>query len=218
MTNICVHPKNAIFLLSGNGVWHERMAGIATCLGVKTGIQTIGVAKSIYCCGGWTPNAVENVVSSSLCGAVQFAQSEQLPKQSKRGVDILCANGIVRPEDCADFNTRSNISDDKSLVATLSRYCIGLGVPMEATVETGNAQMCALVGHGGRFKPFVASKNAIFISPGHRISLEDAVSISAFLSLTRIPEPVRQADLLGRSLLREKQNEKAKVQQRYCSN
>ena len=159
------------------------MAGIASCLGVKTGIRTIGVAKSIYCCGGWTPRLVETVVSSALCEAVQFAQSEQLPKQSKRGVDILCANRIVRPEDC-----------------------IGLGVSMEASVEAGNIQMCALVGHGGRFKPFQASKNAIFISPGHRVSLEDAVCITAFLSLTRIPEPVRQADLLGRSLLREKLN------------
>ena len=75
---------------------------------------------------------------------------------------------------------------------------------MEASVEAGNIQMCALVGHGGRLKPCKASKNAMFISSGHRVYLQDAVSITALLSLARIPEPVRQADLLGRSLLREK--------------
>ena len=88
------------------------MAGIASCLGVTTGIRTIGVARSIYCCGGWTSRAVEAVISSALCEAVQFAQSEQLPKQSKRGLDILCANRLVRPENCTDVSANSNMSDD----------------------------------------------------------------------------------------------------------
>jgi Endonuclease V len=41
------------------------------------------------------------------------------------------------------------------------------------------------------------------VSVGHQINLQDAVAISASLSLARIPEPVRQADLIGRQLLRQ---------------
>jgi hypothetical protein len=68
---------------------------------------------------------------------------------------------------------------------------------------------CALVGQGGRIrggkgnrKPYTkGSKIAIFVSVGHQISLHAAVQICAWLSLARIPEPVRQADFIGRSLL-----------------
>ena len=182
------------------------MAGIASCLGVKTGIPTIGVAKSIYCCGGWTPDTVQHVVSLSLYEAVKFA-TDRLPKRSERGFVILRRNAF-RPEYCSSVDAEADELDKRSLVEQLSLYCCGLGVPMEATVEAGSIQMCALVVHGGRFKPFQPTKNAIFISAGHRVSLQEAVSIAAFLSLARIPEPIRQADLRGRRLLREQRIEK----------
>jgi len=196
-------------LCDGNGVWHERMAGIATCLGVKTGIPTLGVGKSVYCCGGWTPKTVEQIISTSLATAVEFQQKSQLAKRANDDVKILCDLRVVRPADFLEAGTENKKYDDRTLTDKLSKYCSGLAVPLGATVENGTVRMCALVAHAGRMKPFQASKNAIFISPGHRISLQDAVSIAAYLSLARIPEPVRKADLLGRDLLRQKQKEKS---------
>ena len=183
------------------------MAGIASCLGVKTGIRTIGVAIiSIYCCGGWTSRAVSKL--SYLRPSVKlFNLRNQSSCQNNPNEDsILCVQTALFDPKIAPTSVpiQINMSDDNSLVAELSRFYIGLGVPMEASVEAGNIQMCGLVGHEGRLKPCKASKNAIFISPRHRVYLQDAVSITALLSLARIPEPVRQADLLGRSFLREK--------------
>ncbi|KAK3269448.1 hypothetical protein CYMTET_22109 [Cymbomonas tetramitiformis] len=43
----------------------------------------------------------------------------------------------------------------------------------------------------------------VFISVGHRVSLETAVELTKRVSRTRIPEPVRAADLQSRELLRE---------------
>lgn len=44
--------------------------------------------------------------------------------------------------------------------------------------------------------------NPVYVSVGHKISLETAVRLVLACSLKRIPEPVRQADLLSRKYLR----------------
>ena len=48
------------------------------------------------------------------------------------------------------------------------------------------------------------SSKPIFVSVGNDMSLQEAVRVCASLSLARIPEPVRQADLMGRNLLRKR--------------
>ncbi|KJE98069.1 endonuclease V family protein, variant 2 [Capsaspora owczarzaki ATCC 30864] len=47
------------------------------------------------------------------------------------------------------------------------------------------------------------STNPVFISVGHRISLDHAIRITKTSCLHRIPEPVRQADLRSRQYLRD---------------
>lgn len=42
----------------------------------------------------------------------------------------------------------------------------------------------------------------IFVSSGHRISLETSVRLTVACSRTKIPEPVRRADLEGREEVR----------------
>eukprot|EP00977_Amphora_coffeiformis_P007722 scaffold1690_cov182-Amphora_coffeaeformis.AAC.79 len=89
---------------------------------------------------------------------------------------------------------------------------IVLGVPNAGSRITVGY---ALVGHGDghvpkqprqrsrrRLRRGGGTKNPIFVSVGHGVSLRRAVEVTAALSLTRIPEPIRQADLRGRNLMR----------------
>jgi deoxyinosine 3'endonuclease (endonuclease V) len=57
--------------------------------------------------------------------------------------------------------------------------------------------------HGAIFK-VGDNKNPVFISQGHRISLETTVKLVRATSLFKNPEPVRQADLLSRKFIRDK--------------
>ena len=121
----------------------------------------------------------------------------------------------------------------KNILRDLAPYCNGMGVYLKGCSEIDGQQQqsedgnhhhyhhstasrfpvlaCALVGHGGQIaassksEPVPGTKNPIYVSVGHKISLQQAVQISASLSMARIPEPVRQADLLGRSLLRKRE-------------
>ena len=47
------------------------------------------------------------------------------------------------------------------------------------------------------------SVKPVFISVGHRVSLETAVALTRLVSKSRIPEPIRAADLRSRDQLRE---------------
>jgi hypothetical protein len=48
------------------------------------------------------------------------------------------------------------------------------------------------------FTGTVDVSNAIYVSVGHRISLETAVALTRACCTYRVPEPVRQADLRSR--------------------
>jgi len=50
--------------------------------------------------------------------------------------------------------------------------------------------------------PYKPAKNAVYVSIGHRISLESAVLITLSLMKFRVVEPIRQADLIGREYIR----------------
>jgi len=55
---------------------------------------------------------------------------------------------------------------------------------------------------GVLFRSTDNSTKAIYVSVGHKISLDTAVKIVKHCCLYRIPEPVRQADLLSREFIR----------------
>jgi len=56
--------------------------------------------------------------------------------------------------------------------------------------------------HGVALRCGQKGKNAIFVSIGHRISLEKAIQIVLLTSLYKLPEPIRFADLGTREFMR----------------
>jgi deoxyinosine 3'endonuclease (endonuclease V) len=238
----------AAILVDGNGILHPRRAGLACFLGVRTGIPTIGVGKTLFCEGGLSKDVVWQTMHESLEAAVAHVQSMDRKFQEDSGIVLVDRKGSTVVAETGPNNTEPapTILDDErtrtengtidrgTLLRQIGPFCRGVAIPLivadddqrgggQATSRaTATTLACALVGHGGRKggtgSPLkahhstvtVGSKNPIFVSVGHEISLYAAVQICASLSLARIPEPVRQADLIGRALLRLLEDEKRK--------
>jgi deoxyinosine 3'endonuclease (endonuclease V) len=126
---------------------------------------------------------------------------------------------------CAGAADSENALSKRTIMLKhVAPFCSGIAIPLAG--QGGDDNMlpqrfpilgCALVGHGGQIavtsgrnsrRAFAGSSKPIFVSVGHRLSLSKAVQIAASLSLARIPEPVRQADLHGRELLRQRRRAK----------
>jgi deoxyinosine 3'endonuclease (endonuclease V) len=206
--------KPAAILVDGNGILHPRRAGLACFLGVRTGIPTVGVGKTLFCEGGLTKEGVWRTMNESLQAAVTHVQSVD----SKQDCDVILVDAEPAPTLVHEGKTThatTIVTDRGTLVQQLGAFCQGVAVPLVAddNQRGGRATLAfALVGHGGRIrirggkgnpKVTVGSKNPIFVSVGHQISIQAAVQICASLSLHRVPEPIRQADLIGRDLLRQ---------------
>ncbi|XP_010430782.2 PREDICTED: endonuclease V-like [Camelina sativa] len=79
--------------------------------------------------------------------------------------------------------------------------------------ENEYEQVITLVGNSGftwgvvRFRPTLSSLKPIYISVGHRISLDSAVEIVKMTCNYRVPEPIRQADMRSRAYLQKHQTE-----------
>jgi deoxyinosine 3'endonuclease (endonuclease V) len=194
-------------LVDGNGILHARHAGIACFLGVRTGIPTIGVGKKLYYEAGWTrENLAENL--DDFLGQLHktIGSSEFLAPQLSR------YRGLIMKKTCSKpFEQNATTCIDRpSVMKDLASFCNGIGIKLSGDSDRFPVLACALVGHGGQIaasatsQPTTGTQNPIFISVGHKISLQRAVQICASLSMARIPEPVRQADLMGRNLLRKR--------------
>lgn len=86
------------------------------------------------------------------------------------------------------------------------------------TPETVRTQVAALpvsahgslklVGQSGRIWGAALCSNdsiqrPIYVSVGHRVSLDTAIVVARACSMFRVPEPVRQADKLSRRIIRD---------------
>ncbi|CAM6091769.1 unnamed protein product [Calypogeia fissa] len=91
---------------------------------------------------------------------------------------------------------------DAEVRLEVSRSNLSAGDAVPLTGRSGRVWGVALKSHEGSTKP-------IFISVGHRISLETATAVVQRCCQYRVPEPVRQADMRSRGRLRLMNHESA---------
>ena len=189
-----------VILVDGNGMLHPRKAGIACFLGVRTGVPTIGIGKNLCCVEHcWTVDGAEAAVALGLRDAVlatsaRMAESDQVISDTR---DVRFGKTKHSYDNCKD------VPSMKESVDMLAATCRGYAVNLQAS--NGKILGAAVYGHGGRAngKHGKRTSNPIYVSVGHNISLGESIVLCTKLCNSRIPEPVRVADLLGRKLMRE---------------
>jgi deoxyinosine 3'endonuclease (endonuclease V) len=263
------HPPYtpAALFVDGNGRFHPRRAGLACFVGIRTGLPTMGVGKTLYGdpdTTGRTKEYIHGRIQDAIrtCCGYDQSDTEPPPTDPTALVPNHPPSKCVVTFDChihpppLPMNSNSYTLEDRThCMKILSKKCIGLAIPIgddsttvqpqsqcilndhlhprndEPHTNTLSILAYALVGHGGRTCPSTRSStrrtnpthppppacrkqrcggtvDPIYISVGHNISLQEAVLITSQMSLSRIPEPIRQADLYGRALLRARSNEK----------
>jgi len=205
------HLTPSCILVDGNGILHPRRAGLACFVGVRTGIPTIGVGKTLFHEGELTRDSVLKGLDEAIQSAADYMIRYGNKIASGSFDNVLFDERVIRgPEDrSADISPRlgkERVEDPMQALVRLQ----ALIVPLGCTLLEGSACIvhqtlaCAIVAHGGRAtkNKVAGSKQPICVSVGHRMSLRRAALICAKLSLYRIPEPLRQADLIGLALQR----------------
>ena len=196
----------AYILVDGNGILHERRAGLATFVGVKTGIATIGVGKSMYCTEGLSCESVDQSIHSvveKLQLELTHLNQDENTTQEKADSRLFLSTFRISSDNLKDVETNS--TDLKTLLDQIGKYSKYDGIASYLETTEKEVIGAVLIGHGGKITkryPRQRTKIPIYVSIGHMISLQDAIGICASLSIAKIPEPVRQADLRGREMWR----------------
>lgn len=116
-------------------------------------------------------------------------------------------NGVLHPARCGlashlgveagvpTIGIGKKLINVDGLAAKYQKKKVPVGQTSEVLVgDSGQAWGAACIAKG--------SSKPIYVSVGHRVGLATAIALTRRVSLHRIPEPVRQADLLSRDALR----------------
>lgn len=192
-------------LVDGNGILHVRRAGIASFLGVRTGLKTIGVGKTLYCHDGLSYSLLDRVLEQGVRTLIAKCKSCPVFTESNKGLIIDGSYiGVASTDEIPALIEPASMA---AMMPDLYQLCSGFSMRLRG--KSGTVWGAALVGHGGKIgnksqkSRRAGTKNPIIVSVGHRVSLEEAIQICCEVSNARCPEPVRVADLWGRELIRD---------------
>lgn len=116
-----------------------------------------------------------------------------------RGFGLACHLGVLTGIPCIGVAKNFLVVDGIDMDGMKERFareCRKTGDYMMLTGKSGQTWGAAL-------KPTDGVSDPIFVSTGHRLSLESCVIIALAMCDYRVPEPVRQADIRTRAWLRE---------------
>ncbi|KAF9580250.1 hypothetical protein BGW38_003177 [Lunasporangiospora selenospora] len=152
-----------VIFVDGCGILHPRGFGLASHLGLLTGIPTIGCSKNFLVIHG------DGDVLGSSPTEIKVRFRDYLAQNANTAEGMMLLQGTV----------------------------------------TGKVYGAALSASTSRVAE--GAQNPIYVSVGHKLSLETAVALVRACSQYRIPEPIRQADLKSRKEIRKWCEELAKT-------
>lgn len=165
-----VREQIQLVFVDGNGRLHSRQAGSAVAIGQALDKPTIGVAKEYF--------PIMRDVGLDEEGGRTW-------QTSQKGMREHCRALL---KDRGDWLDISLPADD---------------VPLGAVSSSGSSKNRFLRERGTQSlitSPNPKSRNPVFVSSGHRVSLGTALQLTlACCSGARVPEPIRLADRIGLS-------------------
>lgn len=195
--------KPDILMVDGNGILHPRGFGVASHIGVLANIPSIGIAKSLHCFDGLSNEEMKTTLNDLLEEHSKVSQAKGNKSQINSSNELslpssedAISNGrnCEEPPCSLEYNSCiKNVLDLPNAVKSKLKSSVGIEVKGRSN---GKVLGCALL-------PLPNVQKPIFVSIGHQISLETAVILTVVSSFYRVPEPVRQADLRSRKLIRE---------------
>jgi len=115
-----------------------------------------------------------------------------------RGFGLACHLGVLTGIPCIGIGKTLFYTDGLEIKSVKEQFKRECKKPGDHTLLKGTSGEI----WGAAFKSTEDCNNPIFVSIGHKIDLPTALEITQMVCFYRIPEPVRQADLLSREYLR----------------
>uniref|UniRef100_A0A2N9ERV9 Endonuclease V n=1 Tax=Fagus sylvatica TaxID=28930 RepID=A0A2N9ERV9_FAGSY len=163
-----------LLMVDGNGILHPQGFGLACHLGVLADLPTIGIGKNLHHVDGLTYSGVRQLLEA---------------KEN-------CTEDFITLTGCSRKIWGVERVPNASF-ATMDLMCFIADIKEERSVLLPSiALLHAMRSTKGSLKP-------IFISVGHRVSLDTAITIAKMTCKYRVPEPVRQSLVMVHYLFKE---------------
>ncbi|KAI8477289.1 MAG: endonuclease V-domain-containing protein [Monoraphidium minutum] len=173
-----VRPQ--LLMVDGFGVLHPRRCGSASHLGVLSGLPTVGVAKNLLHVEGLLQKQVR-AAAAAAAGAASAARP------------VSAEPGGAQPTEVPGAGASGGAGGGGGGGGSGGGGGGGAWLPLVGSSgEVLGAAVCAAAG----------SSRPVYVSAGHRVSLNTAVRVVTRCCRHRVPEPIRQADLLSREEVR----------------
>ena len=210
-----------VVFVDGNGVLHPAGFGLASHLGVELGLPTIGVGKNLHRVDGLDVREIRAACDAAAAAAAGNGDDDDdddddgwpghaLPLVGKSGaVWGAAVFGHGRRRLRRGWVRRGGINEEnkKNTQNRKNKQMKKEEEQEEQEEDTGGRRGRTHVGgesSGLGLTPAdgVAGR-PVYVSVGHMMSLSTAVTLTKACSMSKIPEPVRMADVKSRQYIRE---------------
>lgn len=162
-----------VLIVDGNGLLHRRSCGLACHVGVQADLPSIGVAKN------WDLSSSLDVTGSG--------QGPEGPRPAE----------LLEPDKSSGSRKRSE------LAARIKGKQVGEAIDIFSSGTGGDLGPDEVMVVGKALKTSASAARPVYVSVGHKVSLDTAVKIVLACSKHKLPEPTRLADIKSREFIRQ---------------